>query len=170
MSRRRAVRAWGLAALAGGLGLAAASPGAAQGQTVSPLAGSWLMRFSAGPLRTEILVIFVFIPGGVFLFLDSPVEPTANPADDPSFIEYAGPYAGRWLEDAGGAVRASALQINYNRLAIATSTERNSFALTYDGATDTISGTRQWRETTLDGIEILASVGSVRGTRIRADF
>lgn len=169
VSRRRAVRTGGLAALAGGLGLAAASAGAAQPQAVSPFVGSWLMRFSAGPLRTEILVIFVFIPGGVFLFLDSPVEPTANPADDPTFVEYTGPYAGQWLEDAGGTVRASALQINYNRLAIATSTERNTFALTYDGASDAISGTRQWRETTLDDIEILSSVGTVRGTRIRAD-
>lgn len=169
VSRRRAVRTAGLATLAGGLGLAATSTAHGQPTTFSPFVGSWLVRFSAGPGRSEILVIFVFIPGGVFLFLDSPVEPTASQSDDPTQIEFAGPFAGQWLEDAAGGVRASAVQLNYNRLAIATSNERNTLTLTYDAASDTISGTRQWRETTLDGIEILSATGTVRGTRIRAD-
>src|SRR5690242_9592201 len=111
VSRRSAVRTAGLAALSAGVaGAAAATAATAQSASVSGIVGTWRMRFSAGPGRTDIEVLFVFIPGGVFLSLDSPVEPPADRSAPPNAIEYAGPNAGQWLQLPNGDVQAATLQ------------------------------------------------------------
>src|SRR6185503_8212302 len=82
VARRSAIGAAALGALAAGLGGAAsATTVEAQQASVSGIIGTWRMRFSAGPGRSAIQVIFVILPGGVFLGLDSPIEPTADPND-----------------------------------------------------------------------------------------
>jgi hypothetical protein len=127
------------------------------------------MRFSPGPGRSDIQVIFVVIPGGVFLGLDSPVEPVADPNAPPSAIEYAGLNAGQWLQLPSGEVRVTVLQLNYDLRAVVTSEEVSQYTLIYDGATDALAGTRQWRETTPDGRLISSATGPIQGTRVRVD-
>ncbi len=170
VSRRSAVQTAGLAALAAGLG-AAATPTTAQAQpaSVSGVIGTWRMRFSPGPGRTDIQVIFIFIPGGVFISLDSPVEPSVNPADPPGTVEYPGPNAGQWLQLPTGDVKVTALQFNYDLRAVVTSEEVSQYALRYDGTTDTIAGMREWRETTPDGRLLLSAIGPIQGTRVRVE-
>jgi hypothetical protein len=170
VSRRSAIGAAGVAAFAAGLsGAASATTADAQRSSVLGIVGTWRMRFSPGPGRSSIQVIFVFIPGGVFLSLDSPVEPTADPNDAPDAIEYAGPNAGQWLQLATGEVRATALQLNYDHRAVVTSEEVSQYTLVYDGAGDTLSGTRDWRETAADGRLVSTASGTVQGTRVRVD-
>jgi hypothetical protein len=141
----------------------------AQQAAASGIVGTWRMRFSSGPGRTDIQVIFVFIPGGVFLGLDSPLEPTADPADALDLTEYAGPNAGQWLQLPNGQVRVTVLQLNYDRRAIVSSEEFSHYTLAYDGASDTIAGSREWRETTPDGRLVSSASGPIQGTRIRVE-
>jgi hypothetical protein len=170
VSRRSAIGAAGLAVFAAGIGGAArATPAEAQQSSVAGIVGTWRMRFSAGPGRSDIQVIFVVIPGGVFLGLDSPIEPTADPNDDPQATEYAGPNAGQWLQLPNGDVRVTVLQLNYDRLAVVTSEEVSQYTLTYDGASDTLAGTREWREMAPDGRLISSATGSIQGTRVKVN-
>ena len=170
VSRRSAIGVAGLAAFSAGLaGAASATKADAQQSSVSGIVGTWRMRFSPGPGRSGIQVLFVFIPGGVFLSLDSPIEPTADPSDSPDAIEYAGPNAGQWLQLASGEVRVTALQLNYDRRAEVTSEEVSQYTLVYDGASDTLTGTRDWRETAADGRLVSTASGTVQGTRVRVD-
>jgi hypothetical protein len=166
VSRRAAVRVAGLAALAAGAAGAAASSAAAQ-SAAAGIVGTWRMRFSPGPGRTDVEVLFVFIPGGVFLDLDSPVEPPADRGAPSSTIEYAGLNAGQWLPLPSGEVQVAALQLNYDNRAVVTSEEVSRYVLTYDGASDTIAGMREWRETTRDGRLLLSNSGPIEGTRVR---
>src|SRR5829696_4576697 len=161
VSRRAAVRVAGLAALAAGAaGAATATPAGAQSAAASGIVGTWRMRFSPGPGRTDNEVICVLIPGGVYLQLDSPVEPPADRAVPPTAIEYAGPNAGQWLQMPNGEVRVTALQLNYDARAVTTSEELSTLVFTYDGAADTVSGTREWRETARDGRPLLSTSGT----------
>jgi hypothetical protein len=113
--------------------------------------------------------MFVLIPGGVFLGLDSPLEPTGDPSDPPDLLEYAGLNAGQWLQLPNGDVRVTVLQLNYDRQAVVTSEEVSQYTLTYDAASDTLAGTREWRETTPDGRLISSTAGTMRGTRVRVE-
>src|SRR3954464_2010711 len=140
VSRRSAVRTAGLAALSAGVAGAAAATTVAAQPALGPV-GTWRMRFSPGPGRTDIEVLFVFIPGGVFLGLDSPVEPPADRNAPPNTIEYVGPNAGQWLQLPSGEVRVTALQLNYDARAVVTSEEVSTYVLAYDGASDTLAGT-----------------------------
>jgi hypothetical protein len=154
--------------MAAGLALVASGRAAsAQSGAASGIVGSWRAQIQAGPVRPEVEEVFVFFPGGIFLILDSPVEPAANPGVGP--IEYAAPYAGQWLQLPGGEVRATAAQLNYNLEAIVTSVEYMDVSVRYDGATDTFAGTIDWREVTPDGATVLAAapVYPIRGTPIR---
>jgi hypothetical protein len=125
------------------------------------------MRFSPGPRRTDIELLFVFFPGGVFLESDSPAEPPVDPSAPPGAIEYAGLYAGQWLQFPNGEVRVTAIQFNYDARAVVTSEELSTYVLAYDGASDTIAGTRDWRETARDGRLLLSTTGTIQGTRVR---
>jgi hypothetical protein len=170
VSRRSALGAAALGVVAAGWGAAASTPPAHAAQaSVSGIVGTWRMRFSSGPGRTDIQVIFVFIPGGVFLGLDSPLEPTADPTDAPDRTEYAGLNAGQWLQLPNGDVRVTVLQLNYDRRAIVSSEEVSHYTLSYDGASDTIAGTREWRETTPDGRLVSSASGPIQGIRIRVE-
>jgi hypothetical protein len=168
VSRRSAVQAAGLAALAAGMaGAATPPPVDAQSAAAAGIVGTWRMRYSPGPGRTDIDLICVFIPGGVYLQLDSPVEPPADRALPPNEIEYTGPNAGQWLQMPNGEIRVSALQFNYDARAVMTSEEVSTLVFTYDGASDTVAGTREWRETARDGRLLLSTTGTMQGTRIR---
>ena len=171
VSRRAAVRAAGLAALsAGAVSAATATTAAAQSASVSGIVGTWRMRFSPGPRRTDIELLFVFIPGGVFLESDSPVEPPVNPSAPPGAIEYVGLYAGQWLQLPNGEVRVTAIQLNYDATAVVSSEELSTYVLVYDGGSDTITGTREWRETARDGRLLLSTTGPIEGTRVRVQI
>lgn len=171
VSRRAAVRAAGLAALsAGAASAAAATTAAAQQASVSGIVGTWRMRFAPGPRRTDIELLFIFIPGGVFIESDSPVEPPVDPRAPPGATEYVGLFAGQWLQLPSGEVRVTALQLNYDARAVVTSEELSHYVLVYDGASDTIAGTREWRETARDGRLLLSSTGPIEGTRVRVQF
>jgi hypothetical protein len=168
LSRRAAVRRAGAATMAAGLALVASGPAAsAQSGAASGIVGSWRAHIQSGPVRPEVEEVFVFFPGGIFLILDSPVEPAANPSAGPT--EFAAPYAGQWLQLPGGEVRATAVQLNYNLDAIVTSVESMDVSVRYDGATDTFAGTINWREVTPDGATVLAAAPAypIRGTPIR---
>jgi hypothetical protein len=170
-SRRSVVRRAGLAALAAGLGAAATGPGAAAQSSVSGIVGTWRARMPS-PLinRTaEVQLLLIFIPGGVFLSSDSPAEPPANPSATLDPVDYQGTYAGQWLQLPSGVVRATALQLNYDRRAVVTSEEVASYTLTYDGATDTLTGTWEWRETAVDGRPLFSGAGSLSGTRVKVE-
>lgn len=166
MGRRAAVRGAGLAALAGGLGMAAAASTASAQSSASGIIGTWRVRAAGGVSRQDVEVLFVFIPGGIFLDLDTPIEVTASPADEATATEYAGIFAGQWLQTPSGAIQAACVQFNYGPTGAKTSEERMDLTFTYDGATDTIRGTRQWRETAADGRLISSATGEVRGTRV----
>src|SRR5690242_6703997 len=133
VSRRAAVRATGLAALAAGLGVAASGPVAAAQSAPAGIVGTWRVRIPSVLVnRTEdIELLFIFIPGGVFLSPDSPAEPPADPAATQDPVDYQGLYAGQWLEFPNGEVRATALQLDYNRRAVVTSEEVVNYTITY---------------------------------------
>jgi hypothetical protein len=63
-------------------------------------------------------------------------------------------------------VRATALQLNYDRRAVVTSEEVVNYAFTYNGAADTLSGSWEWRETASDGRPLFTSTGPLAGTRV----
>jgi len=110
LSRRAAVRRAGAATVAAGLALAASGPAAsAQSRSASGIVGAWRTRAQSGPVRPEVENVYVFLSGGVFLVIDSPVEPSADRASGPT--DYVGPYAGQWLQLPGGEVRATAIQL-----------------------------------------------------------
>jgi hypothetical protein len=169
LTRRHAMRMAGFAALAGGAGLAV-SPALAQTQREDTgLAGVWRTRsesVSPGANRLELHQVFVFIPGGIFLIIDSPVERTANLSDIPTAVEYVGPYAGQWLQEASGTIHATAIQLNYDGLATHWSEERVNYTLTLDESAGSIRGEWDWRETARDGSLILAAGGTIEGFRI----
>jgi hypothetical protein len=169
VSRRSAIRTAGLAALAGGLSMAASgTPVAGQQASVSGIAGTWRMRLPPGPNRIELDYLAVFIPGGVFLGLDSPVEPgESRPGQDS--IDYPGQWAGQWLQLPDGHVRVTSIQLNYDRRAVVISEEWASYTLTYNGTTDTISGTWEWRETRRDGTLLFSTTGTIEGTRVKVE-
>ena len=156
------------ATMAAGLALVVSGAAArAQSGAVSGIVGSWRARIQSGPVRPEVEEVIVFFPGGIFLILDSPVEPSANPSAGPT--EYVAPYAGQWLQLPSGEVRATAVQLNYNLDAIVTSVEHMDVSVRYDGATDTFAGTINWREVTPDGATVLAAAPAypISGTPIR---
>jgi hypothetical protein len=169
-SRRSAVRKAGLAALAAGLGVAASGAVAnAQSPAVSGIAGTWRVRIPRILVnRTEELqLLMIFIPGGVFLSPDSPVEPPANASQTSQPMDFQGMYAGQWLQLPSGEVRVTALQLNYDRRAVMTSEEVVTYSVIYDGNTDTLSGTWEWRETASHGRLLFESTGPVTGTRVK---
>lgn len=169
LSRRRAMRVAGFTALASGAGLAASSAAAQSSQGDDWPIGVWRahnVSISPGANRIDLYQVFVFIPGGIYLIIDSPVERTANLGDIPTAVEYVGPYAGQWLLAAKSEVRATAIQLNYDGLAALWSEERVDYNLTYDAASGMMSGTWDWRETGSDGAVILAAQGTVEGSRI----
>ena len=133
----------------------------------SGIVGSWRAHIQSGPVRPEVEELFIFFPGGIFLILDSPVEPAANPSAGPT--EYVAPYAGQWLQLPGGEVRATAVQLNYNLDAIVTSVEYVDVSLRYDGAADSFVGTMDWREESPDGATVFATAAAypITGTPVR---
>ncbi len=168
LSRRAAVRRAGAATMAAGLALVASGPAAsAQSASASGIVGAWRVRVQAGPVRPEVEEMFVFLSGGVFLLLDSPVEPAADRSAGPT--NYVGPYGGQWLQLPSGEVRATAVQLNYNLDAIVTSVEYVDLSLRYDGAADSLVGTMDWREESPDGATVFATAAAypVTGTPVR---
>jgi hypothetical protein len=169
VSRRAAVRTAGLAALSAGLGVAATSRVADAQSSPSGIVGTWRVRIPSILVnRTEdIQLLLIFIPGGVFLSPDSPVEPAADPTAPRDSVDYQGMYAGQWLQLPSGEVRATALQLDYDRRAVVTSEEVVDYAISYDGNADTIAGTWEWRETASDGRLLFSSTGPLAGTRVK---
>jgi hypothetical protein len=161
----------GLSALLAGLGLAIGEKtAAAQLSSVSGIVGTWRMRFSDGPNRTAIQVVFVFIPGGVFLSLDSPVSLTANLSEPPDTMDYAAPNAGQWLQLPSGEVVVTAFSLNYDRAAVVRSEEWSRYTVTYNGAADTIAGTREWRVVAPDGRLLRSNAVPIGGTRVGVEI
>ncbi len=78
-------------------------------------------------------------------------------------------YAGQWLLLPTGEVRATALQLNYDRRAVVTSEEVVTYTLNYSGATDTLAGTWEWHETASDGRPLFSSTGPPTGTRVKVE-
>ncbi len=56
----------------------------------------------ATAVRGELEHLGVFIPGGVFLMLDSPVDQTFYQET----VDYSGSWGGQWLQLPDGSVRA----------------------------------------------------------------
>src|SRR4051812_1643010 len=107
LSRRAAVRRAGAATVATGLALAASGTAtSAQSGAASGIVGAWRTSVLPGPVRPEVEEMFIFLPGGVFLVLDSPVQPAADPSA--GAINYVGPYGGQWLQMPDGEVRVTA--------------------------------------------------------------
>ncbi len=172
MGRRSAVRLAGLAALGAGLGAAATGRVAdAQSSAASGIVGSWRVRIPRVLVNRveEIQFVVAFIPGGVFLTSDSPVEPAADPQATGQPVDYQGAYFGQWLQLPSGEVRATALQLNYDQRAVVTSEEVVSYTFAYNGATDTLAGTWEWQETAPDGRRLFAAAGPLAGTRVKVE-
>ena len=172
VSRRTAVRSAGVGALAAGLGMAAAaSPAAAQSSAASGIVGTWrvLLSIANTPNRDKIEFVAMFIPGGVFLVIDSPIEPASARIAGPDPVDYQGPHGGQWLQLPSGDVRARSLQLSYNQRAQVTHEEHAHYTLTYNGATDTIGGPFEWRELSPDGRVLLTRSGSISGTRVAVE-
>jgi hypothetical protein len=167
VSRRAVVRGAGLAALAAGVSSAATGTAAAQSAAAAGIVGTWRVRMPTPLLNRTgaVQMLLIFIPGGVFLSTDSPVEPPVDRSIVPG--DYQGLYAGQWLQLPSGEVRATALQLNYDREAVETSEEVASYVLTFDGATDTLVGTWDWRETAADGRPLFSGTGALTGTRVK---
>lgn len=162
VSRRGAVRMAGVTALAGSLGLASSSASAqASAQTDPGPVGVWRTSAASRPdlNRQDIHSIDVFLTGGIYLRFDSPVERTANLNDIPTAIEYVGPFAGQWTQLPNGDVSVTAIQLNYDRTAALWTDERLDLNLRFDTANGTMSGTYDWRESSLDGTPILVAIG-----------
>ena len=101
----------------------------------------------------------VFIPGGIFLILDSPVEQREP-------VDYPGPWGGQWLQLPDGSVRARVVQFNYDRRAVVTAEETAVYTFAYNGATDTLTGTAEWREVSRDGTVRRTATVSITSTRV----
>ena len=84
-------------------------------------------------------------------------------------MDHAGPWAGQWLQLPDGTVRATSIQLNYDRQAVVISEEWTSYTLAYNGATDTIAGPYEWRATTRDGTVLFSNSGLIQGTRVRVE-
>ena len=167
VSRRAAVQTSGLAALAAGLGLGSTgAPAAAQSSAASGIVGTWHLRVApmlpATTDRVELEHLGVFIPGGVFLILDSPIDQTFDqePAD------YPGSWGGQWLQLPDGSVRARAIQLVYDPRAVVTAQEMSTFTLAYNGGTDTLTGTAEWREVGPDDTVRRTRTVSITATRV----
>lgn len=172
VGRRSAVRRAGLAALVAGLAVAAGGRVAnAQSTAASGIVGSWRVRIPRTLVNRveEIQFLVAFFPGGVLLTSDSPVEPPAGPQAASRAVDYQGAYLGQWLQLPSGEVRATALQLNYDQRAVVTSEELVSYTFAYDGATDTLAGTWEWRETAPDGRLLFSATGPLAGARVRVE-
>ena len=122
-----------------------------------------------GPNRNAIQFLGAFLPGGIFLGLDSPVEPPADPGAALDPVDYSGPFVGQWLQLPDGSVRVTAVELNYNRRGAMTSEETTNWTLTYDAATDTLNGPTAWRELANDGTVLNSFNGRVELIRIRVE-
>ena len=167
VGRRAAMQTTGLVALAAGLGLGSTgAPAAAQSSAASGIVGTWHLRVAPEPQatanRVELQQLGVFIPGGVFLILVSPIDQTV----DQETPEYSGSWGGQWLQLPDGSVRARAIQLVYDPRAVVTAQEMSTFTLAYNGATDTLTGTAEWREVDPDGTVRRTRTASITGTRV----
>lgn len=172
MSRRAVVRTAGLGALAAGLGMAATgAPADAQSFAASGIVGTWRVRVTIGdqPRGNDLEFLLAFFPGGVFLGLDPPVEPASRRIAGTEPLDYQAPPGGQWLQLPSGEVRATLLQLNYSSRAQVTHEERTNYRLTYDGATDTINGSAEWRELSRDGRVLFSFTSGVSGTRVAVE-
>src|SRR4051812_7690977 len=98
VSRRTAMRTISLASLAAGVDTAAtAATVSGQSSSVSGIVGAWRIRVPVGPNRNAIQFLGAFLTGGIFLGLDSPVEPPADPGATQDAVDYSGPFVGQWL-------------------------------------------------------------------------
>jgi hypothetical protein len=151
---------------------AAGAPAAPQTSAVSGIVGTWRMRVSlapGAPRPGDIELLLVFIPGGVFLGLGSPVERASARIAGPDPLDYQGLEAGQWLQLPSGDVRARSVKLNYNARAQVTHEEQTSYTLTFNGATDTIEGTADWQELGVDGRVLITMSASVSGTRVAVE-
>jgi hypothetical protein len=167
VSRRVAVQTTGLAALAAGVGIGnPGAPAAAQSSAASGIVGTWHLRVARVPQatagRVELEHLGVFIPGGVFLILDGPIDQTF----DQESADYPGPWGGQWLQLPDGSVRARAIQLVYDPRAVVTAQEMSTFTLAYNGATDTLTGTVDWREVGPNGTVRRTHTASITATRV----
>jgi hypothetical protein len=164
--RRAAVRGAGMAALVGGLALAGSSAAAAETQTAGPwVVGAWRITLLGGAARTDAEVLAAFLPGGVVVSFDSPVEQPPVQDQLADAIQYVGAFVGQWLQAADGSVRAGLMQLNYSRTTIVTSVERMDWTITRMSP-DAFTGERAWNEQLPDGSLISQARGTIRGERI----
>jgi hypothetical protein len=166
------MRAAGLGAVVAGLWTAVAgSPARAQSSAASGIVGTWRVRVSipATPPRHDVIdYLVMFMVGGVFLGNYSPAEPTSDRTGVSGTLDYQGLQGGQWLQLATGAVRARAVQLNYDLQGRVTHEEHYVYLLTYDGATDSLSGTAEWREVSTDGRVTFTVTVPITGTRVGA--
>lgn len=166
IGRRTAVRGAGMAALTGGLALTATHAAAAGSQDADAwIVGAWRLSVAGNPRWPDVDILAVFLPGQVALTLPSPIERTALQTDHADAVEYNGAMAGQWLLTPAGDVRATLLQINYDRSGALVSVERMEWRASRLGD-NTLTGDRSWREEALDGSLILDAQGTLRGERI----
>jgi hypothetical protein len=168
VARRAAVRGAGMAALAGGLAIAGSSGAAAGNQPAAPwVVGAWRVTLLGGAARTDAEVLCAFLPGGVALSFDGPVEQPPVQDQLADAIQYVGAFVGQWLQTSDDAAQVGMMQLNYSRNTTVASIERMDWNLTRESA-DAFAGERAWNEQLPDGTLISQARGMIRGERITA--
>ncbi len=158
----------GAALAAGAAGAIAGSGRATAGRDDQAIVGAWLVRWR-GATRQHLRT-WAFLPGGIALEFDTPVDTTTDPTDAENAPEYGAAGLGQWLQTGLHDYAFTVLEIKYNDQANATSIVKLTGAVTHDIVRDTWQGTRALEETTPDG-RVIAKLEPVpmTATRIKVE-
>lgn len=163
IGRRRAVL--GCAALAGAaLGLAAGQR-TARADPADGIVGAWLVRWS-GQTRQHVRT-WAFLPGGVLITFDAPVDTTSAVDDHHEELDHGGSGVEQWLESGANEYAYTYIEVEYDGQANAIATEKFIGMVRRDPIRYTLQGSFRMVETALDG-RVIATRGATptEGTRI----
>jgi hypothetical protein len=165
---RRGTRRAALAV--GGLGLVGAALAGVSGvdeiqAAGTGIEGAWIIRWG-GQTRQHVRVS-AFLPGGVVIISDSPIDTTTGLEDAEHEVDYRGPALGQWLQTGFADYAYTTVEVDYDARGnpIALTTYRG--AIQYDVVGDSLKGMFRLSETALDGRVIATRESAFTGTRIK---
>jgi hypothetical protein len=168
---RRGTRRAALAV--GGLGLvgAALNAGAtateAWAESSAGIEGAWLIRW--GGLTRQHVRASAFLPGGVVIIVDSPIDTTTSLDDAEDEIEYHGPAIGQWLRTGFDEYAYTAVEVEYDHVATVRQLATYRGTIHHDLVGDGLTGSFRLTETTLDGRTVATRESAFAGTRIKVE-
>ncbi|MGD9893457.1 MAG: hypothetical protein AB7U18_19415, partial [Dehalococcoidia bacterium] len=140
-NRRRAMLGMtGAALAAGAAGAISGGRRATAGRDDPAIVGAWLVRWR-GATRQHLRT-WAFLPGGVALEFDAPVDTTTDPTDAENTLEYGAAGLGQWVQTGFHDFAFTVLEIKYDDRANPTSIVKLTGTVTLDVVGGTWQGTR----------------------------